>query len=148
MVFCYLNSKGFFPARSGTWGNPPLNIFNLAKNGSFLKDLRKKVSKSDWNHMHKLHATQIHHNTYFWPHFCLKSPNFTKKTVIFDFSKITFFGCFLGFWRWNQNSKTSFRIHLTIINALPVKKMIKNVFWENHIFTRFNLLISSKWSIS
>ena len=29
--------------------------------------------------------------------------------------------------------------NVTIINALPVKKKMKNVFSENHIFTRFNL---------
>ena len=28
---------------------------------------------------------------------------------------------------------------MTIINALPVKKKMKNLFSENHIFTRFNL---------
>ena len=30
---------------------------------------------------------------------------------------------------------------MTIINALAVKEKIKNVFLENHIFTRFNLFI-------
>jgi hypothetical protein len=33
-------------------------------------------------------------------------------------------------------------IYLTIINTLPVKKKMKNAFYENHIFTRFNLTIS------
>ena len=32
-------------------------------------------------------------------------------------------------------------IYLTIINTLPVKKKMKNAFYENHIFTRFNLPI-------
>ena len=77
----------------------------------------------------------------FWPHFCWKCPNFRKKTVIFYFSKIHIFDCFLGFWRWNWNSKTSLMIYLTIINAPPVKNKIKNLFWEIHIFTRFNLRI-------
>ena len=51
LVFFYLNSEGFFPARSGTWLSPSLNIFNFTKNGPFLKDLRKKVSKIGWNHI-------------------------------------------------------------------------------------------------
>ena len=34
-------------------------------------------------------------------------------------------------------------IYLTIINTLPVKKKMKNAFYENHIFTRFNLLIAA-----
>ena len=101
LVFFYLNSKGFFGARWGTWWKPPLNIFNLAKNGPFLKDLRKKVSKSDWNHIDKVYVTQIHHNTWFLTTFLLKMPQFYKITVIFHFSKNNFFGCFLGFWRWN-----------------------------------------------
>ena len=45
LVFFYLSSEGFFPARSCTWLNPSLNIFNFAKNGQFLKDLRKKCPK-------------------------------------------------------------------------------------------------------
>ena len=47
MVFFYLNSEGFFPAKSGTWLNPPLNVLNLAKNGPILKIVRKKVFKID-----------------------------------------------------------------------------------------------------
>ena len=37
-------------------------------------------------------------------------------------------------------------IYLTIINTLPVKKKMKNAFYENHIFTRFNLSISLEGS--
>ena len=33
-------------------------------------------------------------------------------------------------------------IYLITINALPVKKKMKNAFWENQIFTRFNLPIA------
>ena len=32
-------------------------------------------------------------------------------------------------------------IYYTTKNALPVKQKMKNAFCENHIFTRFNLLI-------
>ena len=101
LVFFYLNSEGFFIASYSTWWNPPLNIFNLAKNGPFLKDLRKKVSKSDLNHIHNLHVTQIHHNTWFLTTFLLKMPQFFLKTIIFCFLKINLFGSFPGFWRWN-----------------------------------------------
>ena len=76
MVFFYLYSEGFFGARWGTCRNPPLNIFNLAKNGPFMKDLRKKVSKSDWKHIHKLHVTQIHHYIWFLNTFLLKMSQF------------------------------------------------------------------------
>ena len=76
LAFFYLNSKEIFGVSWGTWWKPPLNIFNLAKNGPFLKDLRKKVSKSDWNHIHKLHDTQTHHNTWFLTTFLLKMPQF------------------------------------------------------------------------
>ena len=94
LVFFYLNSKGFFGARWGTWWKPPLNIFNLAKNGPFLKDLRKKVSKSDWNHIHKLHVTQIHHNTWFLTTFLLKMPQFFQKNCNFPFFKNQLFWLF------------------------------------------------------
>ena len=30
---------------------------------------------------------------------------------------------------------------MTVINGLPVKNKMKNVFLENHVFTRFNLCI-------
>ena len=82
MVFFYLYSKGFFGARWGTCRNPPLNIFNLAKNGPFLEDLKKKVSKSHWNHIHKVCVTQIHYVTRFLTLFLLKMPQLLLKTVI------------------------------------------------------------------
>ena len=78
-----------------------LNIFNLAKNGSFLSDLRKKMHKSYWNHIHRVYVTQMHYDTWFLTTFLLKIPQFWLKTVIFKFSKIHIFGCFLGFRRWN-----------------------------------------------
>ena len=112
LVFFYLNSEGFFIASYSTWWNPPLNIFNWAKNvpiferfekngngtffleGNFtpiwkkwallgknaqailtlpnlaqkvrfLEDLKKKVSKSDWNQRHIVYVTQIHYFTWF-----------------------------------------------------------------------------------
>ena len=101
MVFFYFNSKGKLGASWGTWWNPLLNIFNLAKNGSFLSDLRKKMHKSYWNHIHRVYVTQMHYDTWFLTTFLLKIPQFWLKTVIFKFSKIHIFGCFLGFRRWN-----------------------------------------------
>ena len=35
-------------------------------------------------------------------------------------------------------------IYLTIINALPVKQRMKNAFSENHIFTEYNLVMSTE----
>ena len=70
-----------------------------------------------------------------------KMPWFWTKTIIFHFSKIHIFGCFKGFWRSNWNSKTSFKVCLITINALPVKKSMKNAFLDYHIFTEYNLTI-------
>ena len=61
------------------------------------------------------------------------------KTDIFHFSKINIFRYFLGFLRSDANFKTSFKVCLITINALPVKKSMKNAFLENHIFTEYNL---------
>ena len=36
---------------------------------------------------------------------------------------------------------------MTILNALPVKKKMKKAFSENHIFTRFNLSISTALTV-
>ena len=52
--------------------------------------------------------------------------------MIFNFSKIRIFGCFKGFWRSNWTSKTSFKVCLITINALPVKKSMKNAFLDFH----------------
>ena len=101
LVFFYLNSEGKLGASWGTWWNPLLNIFNLAKNGSFLSDLRKKMHKSYWNHIHRVYVTQMHYDTWFFTTFLMKMPKIWLKTVIFKFSKIHIFGCFLGFRRWN-----------------------------------------------
>ena len=87
LVFFYLNSEGFFPARSGTWLNPSLNIFNFTKNGPFLKDLRKKVSKIGWNHIYKVYVTQMHHDTRFLTTFLLKNTPILVKICNFLFFK-------------------------------------------------------------
>ena len=42
-----------------------LTLFNLAKKVPFFEDLKKKVSKSDWNKRHILDVTQIHYYTVF-----------------------------------------------------------------------------------
>ena len=96
LVFFHLNSEGFFIASYSTWWNPPLNIFNLAKNGPFLEDLKKKVSKSHWNHIHKVCVTQIHYVTRFFTPFLLKMSQFLLKTVIFVSFKNPHFCLFPG----------------------------------------------------
>ena len=96
LVFCYLNPKGFFIASYSTWWNPPLNIFNLAKNCQFLEDLKKKVVKSYWNPIHEVCVTQIHHDTRFLTQFFMKMPQLLLKTVIFITFKNPHFWLFSG----------------------------------------------------
>ena len=40
-------------------------LINLAQKVPFLKDLKIKVSKSDWNQRHIVYVTQIHYYTWF-----------------------------------------------------------------------------------
>ena len=40
-----------------------LTLLNLAQEVPFLEDLKKKVSKSDWNQRHNAYVTQIHYYT-------------------------------------------------------------------------------------
>ena len=40
-------------------------LINLAQKVPFLEDLKKKVSKSDWNQRHIVYVTQIHYYTWF-----------------------------------------------------------------------------------
>ena len=96
LVFIYFNSEGFVGGGWRRWWNPPLNIFNLAKNGPFLEDLKKKVSKSHWNHIHKVCVTQIHYVTWFLTPFLLKMPQFLLKTLIFVTFKNSHFCLFPG----------------------------------------------------
>ena len=42
-----------------------LTLLNLAEKVPFLEDLKKKVSKSDWNQRHIVYVTQIHYYTWF-----------------------------------------------------------------------------------
>ena len=42
-----------------------LTILNFARKVPFLEDLKKKVSKSDWNQRHIVYVTQIHYYTWF-----------------------------------------------------------------------------------
>ena len=42
-----------------------LTLLNLAQKVPFLEDLKKKVSKSDWNQRHNAYVTQIHYYTWF-----------------------------------------------------------------------------------
>ena len=96
LVFFYFSSEGFLPARSGTWLNPSLNIFNFTKNGPFLKDLRKKVSKIGWNHIYKVYVTQMHHDTRFLTTFLLKNAPILVKICNFLFFKNPHFWLFSG----------------------------------------------------
>ena len=102
LIFFYLNSEGFVGGRWRRWWNPPMNIFNSAKKGSFLEDMKKKVAKSYWNPIHRVSVTQIHHDTMFLTQFFVKMPQFLLKAVIHIFD------CFLWFRRSNWNSETSF----------------------------------------
>ena len=38
-----------------------LTLLNLAQKVPYLEDLKKKVSKSDWNKRHIVYVTQIHY---------------------------------------------------------------------------------------
>ena len=42
-----------------------LTLLNLAQKVPFSEDLKKKVSKSDWNQRHIVYVTQIHYYTWF-----------------------------------------------------------------------------------
>ena len=116
-------------------------LYNFAQQVPFLEDLKKKVSKPDWNQRHIVYVTQIHYYSWFQTTFGPKNAIIEAKTDIFHFSKINIFSYFLGFLRSNANFMTSFKVCLITINALPVKKSMKNAFSENHIFTEYNLNI-------
>ena len=96
LIFFFLNSEGFVGGRWRRWWNPPLNIFNLTKNGPFLEDLKKKVVKSYWNPIHRVCVTQIHYDTWFLTKFSMKMPQFLLKTVIFVSLKNPHFCLFPG----------------------------------------------------
>ena len=96
LIFFYLNSEGFVGGRWRRWWNPPLNIFNFAKNWPFFKICKKKVVKSYWNPIHRVCLTQIHHYTYFFYLFFMKMPQFLLKTVIFITFKNPHFWLFSG----------------------------------------------------
>ena len=71
-----------------------------------------------------------------------KMPKLRPKLIFFIFSKINIFSYFLGFLRSDANFKTSFKVCLITINALPVKKSMKNAFLDYHFFTEYNLHIT------
>ena len=96
LIFFYLNSEGFVGGRWRRWWNPPMNIFNSAKKGSFLEDMKKKVAKSYWNPIHRVSVTQIHHDTMFLIQFFVKMPQFLLKTVIYIIFKNPHFWLFSG----------------------------------------------------
>ena len=74
-VYFYLIPEGFIGGRWRRWWNPPLIIFNLARNGPFLEDLKKKFPK-----VTRIIYTKCMLPKYiiihgFWPHFCWTCPN-------------------------------------------------------------------------
>ena len=96
LIFFFLNSEGFVGGRWRRWWNPPMNIFNSAKNGPFLEDKKKKVAKSYWNPIHRLSITQIHHDTMFLTQYFVKMPQFLFKKVISIIFKNLHFWLFSG----------------------------------------------------
>ena len=107
-----------------------MNIFNLAKNELFLEDLKKKVAKSYWNHIHEVYVTQIHHDTWFLTQFLMKMPHLLLKQWFLLFSKINIS---LGFWRSYWNSMTSF-FYINDYNKCPFsgKKDEKCIFRKSY----------------
>ena len=61
-----------------------------------MENLKKKVSKSHRNHIHKVCVTQIHYVTRFFTPFLLKMSQFLLKTVIFVSFKNPHFCLFPG----------------------------------------------------
>ena len=110
LIFFYLNSEGFVGGRWRRWWNPPMNIFNSAKNGPFLEDKKKKLPKVTGTLYIEWVLPKYIMIQCFWPNILWKCPNFCLKKWFLLFSKIYIFGCFLGFLRSNWNSETSFII--------------------------------------
>ena len=74
----------------------PRNIFNLAKNRPFLEELKKKVFKCYWNHIHKVYVTHLHHDTLFFDHIFAKNIPVLAENRDFSFVKIPHFWLFSG----------------------------------------------------
>ena len=71
---------------------PPFEHFQFSQKWAIFERFeKKKMSKSDWNHIHKLHDTQIHHNTWFLTTFLLKMPQFQQKNCNFTIFQKSFF---------------------------------------------------------
>ena len=75
---------------------PPSEHFQFSQKWTIFGRFEKKVSKSHWNHIHKVCVTQIHYVTWFLTPFLLKMPQFLLKTVIFVSFKNPHFCLFLG----------------------------------------------------
>ena len=95
-VIFSLNPEEHFGARWRTWWNPPRNIFNEAKNRPFLEELKKKVFKCYWNHIHKVYVTHLHHDTLFFDHIFAKNIPVLAENRDFSFVKIPHFCLFSG----------------------------------------------------
>ena len=71
-------------------------IYNLAQKVPFLEDLKKNVSKSDWNSKHIVYVTQIHYYTWFYITFGPKNAIILSKNHNFAFFKNSHFWLFQG----------------------------------------------------
>ena len=71
-----------------------LTLLNLAQKVPFLEDLKKKVSKSDWNQRHIVYVTQIHYYTWFQITFGPKNAIILAKNYNFPFFKNSHFWLF------------------------------------------------------
>merc|ERR1711978_41285 len=69
-------------------------LLNLAQKVPFLKDLKKKVSKSDWNQRHIVYVTQILYYTWFQITFGPKNAITLAKNYNFLFFKNSHFRLF------------------------------------------------------
>ena len=54
------------------------------------------MSKSDWNHIHKVYVTQIHHDTLFFDPIFAKNIQILAENIHFSFVKIPHFWLFSG----------------------------------------------------
>ena len=61
-----------------------------------MEEFKKKVFKCDWNHIHKVYVTQIHHDTLFFDPIFAKNIQILAENIHFSFVKIPHFWLFSG----------------------------------------------------
>ena len=110
-----------------------LTLLNLAQKVPFLEDLKKKVSKSDWNQRHIVYVTQIHYYTWFQITFGPKNAIILAKNYNFPFFKNSHFWLFYGVLEVKLKFQDKF---YDIINAHPVKNQLK-MYFQEIIFSPF-----------